>query len=284
MIYAITLGSSQLGRQAIDHLLEKDLPADGLAALVRNAAKAQDLIDRGVEVRFAEYGDDNSMLWALEGVNGLYMISGMAPPEERIRQHRGVIEAAVKARVSHVVYASFIDTAEDSPFFAWKVNRDTETFLKESGLPYTILRNGMYSEADLDHIDEYVKAGKVANNVGDGRISYISRRDLALAAVHCLLDHSHVDRTYTLTGPEALTQADLARLISGWTGKEIPYEALSDEEYRATFPDPQWAGVIVTLYQSARQGNMEAVTGDFQRITGRKAYTLAETYERFYKK
>jgi NAD(P)H dehydrogenase (quinone) len=284
MIYAISLGNSKLGRLTVDCLLEKGHPADGLAALVRNAGKAQELIDRGVEVRFAEYGDDNSMLWALEGVNGLYMISGMAPPEERIRQHQGIIEAAVKTRVSHVVYASFIDTAEDSPFFAWEINRNTEDFLKESGLLYTILRNGMYSEADLDYIEEYVKAGRVANNVGEGRISYISRRDLAMAAAQCLLDRTHINKTYTLTGPEAVTQAELARLISGWTGKEIPYTALSDEEYRATFTDPEWAEVIVTLYQSARRGNMEAVTGDFEKIVGRKAYTLSETYERFYKK
>jgi NAD(P)H dehydrogenase (quinone) len=151
-----------------------------------------------------------------------------------------------------------------------------------SGLGHTILRNGMYVEADLDFIPEYVKAGKVTNNVGDGRISYISRRDLALAAVHCLLDDRHDGRTYTLTGPEAVTQARLAEWISGWTGKTIPYVPISDEDYRKTFPDPHWAEVIVALYQAVRLGNAEAVTDDFEAIVGRRALGVPEVYDRFY--
>ena len=282
MKYAVSMGNSQLGRSAIDHLLERGVPAAGIVAIVRNTAKAAELEERGVEIRRGEYGDADSLLASLAGVDKLYMISGMAPPEERTRQHRGVIDAANQAGVSHVVYASFIDTADDSPFFAWSINRDTESYLKSSGLGYTILRNGMYAEADLDYIDEYLKAGKVANNIGEGRISYISRRDLALAAALCLLDGGHHNESYTLTGPEAITQAELARWISRWTGVSIPYVQISDEEYRASFPNPHWADVIVSLYQSVRLGNADTVSDDFERITGRKAHTLPETYERFY--
>jgi NAD(P)H dehydrogenase (quinone) len=236
-----------------------------------------------VVVRRGEYGHEPSLVEGLQGVDKLYMISGMAPPEERIRQHRVVIESAKDAGVRCVVYTSFIDTAEDSPFFAWSINKDTEIFLKASGLCHTILRNGMYVEADLDFIPEYVKAGRVANNIGEGRISYISRRDLALAAAHCLVGEGHDGKTWTLTGPEAVTQTQLAAWISQWVGKAIPYEALSDDEYRATFPDPHWAEVVVTLYQAARRGHAEAVTDDFEAIVGRKAWSVPEVYERFYR-
>ena len=71
-------------------------------------------------------------------------------PEERIRQHRGVIDAAKQAGVSHIVNTSFIDTADDSPFFAWTVNKDTEAHLKESKLTYTILRNGGFKARFLN--------------------------------------------------------------------------------------------------------------------------------------
>jgi NAD(P)H dehydrogenase (quinone) len=283
MKYGISLGNSKLGRLAIDHLMEKGVAPADIVAVVRTPAKADDLALRGVVVRRGEYGDEPSLVEALQGVDKLYMISGMAPPEERRRQHRGGIESAKDAGVRCVVYTSFIDTAEDSPFFAWGINRDTETVLKASGLCHTILRNGMYVEADLDYIPEYVKAGRVANNIAEGRISYISRRDLALAAAHCLLDEGHDGRTWTLTGPEAVTQAQLAQWISQWTAEAIPYVSLSDEEYRATFPDPHWAEVVVTLYQSARLGNAEAVTGDFERIVGRKAWSVPEVYERFHR-
>jgi NAD(P)H dehydrogenase (quinone) len=284
MNYAVSLGNSHLGKLAIGFLLEKGIPAGDIKAVVRNVEKARDLAGRGIDIRHGEYGNEASLLEAFKGVTKVYMISGMAPPAARTRQHRGVIDAAKAAGVSHVVYTSFIDTAEDSPFFAWKINKDTEAYLERSGLSYTILRHGMYSEADLDYIGEYVKAGKVANNIGDGTISYISRRDLALAAVHCLLEDGHIDKTYALTGPEAITQTELARRISEWKGMEIPYVQISDEEYKATFPEAMWGEVIVSLYQSVRVGNTAIDTDDFEQITGRKPYSLAETYDRFYAK
>ena len=283
MKYGISLGNSKLGRLAIDHLMDKGVAPADIVAVIRTPAKADDLALRGVVVRRGEYGDEPSLVEALQGVDKLYMVSGMAPPEERRRQHRGVIESAKDAGVRCVIYTSFIDTAEDSPFFAWSINRDTETVLKASGLCHTILRNGMYVEADLDYIPEYVTAGKIANNIADGRISYISRRDLALAAVHCLLDAGHDGKTYTLTGPEAVTQARLAEWISQWTGKAIPYVPMTDDEYRDTFPEPHWAEVVVTLYESVRLGNAEAVTEDFETIVGRKAWSVPEVYDRFYR-
>jgi NAD(P)H dehydrogenase (quinone) len=253
-----------------------------MVAVVRNPSKAEALVDRGVNVRPGEYGDPEGLRWSFSGVSALFLISGMAGPEERRKQHRGAIEAAKKAGVERIVYTSFIDAEEDSPFFAWSINRDTEAALKESGLAYTVLRNGMYSEADLDYVPEYLEFGKVENNIGDGRISYISRRDLALAAARCLLDDGHAGRTYSLTGPEAISQTRLAELISRWTGREVPYQEISDEEYRRSFADPYWGDVVVTLYESVRLGYCEMVTEDFRTIVGRDAYTLDETWERHY--
>jgi uncharacterized protein YbjT (DUF2867 family) len=140
----------------------------------------------------------------------------------------------------------------------------------------------MYSEADLDYVPRYLELGKVENNIGDGRISYISRRDLALAAAHCLRDEAHDGQTYSLTGPEAVTQSRLAELISRWADQEIPYRGVSDEEYLRSFDDPYWGDVVVTLYQSVRLGNCEMVTDDFAAIVGRQALTLQQTWDRYY--
>lgn len=280
--YGISLGNSQLGRLAIGSLLENGVSPGEIVAVARTPARAEDLARQGILVRAAEYGDHASLATAFRGVDRLYMISGMAGLEERIQQHRGCIDAAREAGVSRIAYTSFIDSAEDSPFYPSRINRDTEAYLAASGLGHTVLRNGMYVEADLDYIPEYVKTGKIANNIGDGRISYISRRDLALAGVQCLTDEGHAGRTYTLTGPEAVTQSQLAQWISTWTGNAISYEVLSDGEYKESFPDAHWADVIVALYASVRAGNAEVITGDFDHITGRSAYTVPEVYKRFY--
>jgi uncharacterized protein YbjT (DUF2867 family) len=123
----------------------------------------------------------------------------------------------------------------------------------------------------------------VANNIGpDGQISYISRHDLALAAARCLVDDGHEGATYTLTGPEAVTQVELAAHISRWTGRELPYRTLGDAEYAATFPEPHWGELVVALYQMVRLGYAAEITDHFERIAGRPAWTLDETWERLY--
>jgi NAD(P)H dehydrogenase (quinone) len=280
--FGVSLGNSKLGRFAIQYLIETSVPTENIVAIVRNREKAGDLAAQGVTVRIGTYGDSRSFETALEGVDELYLVSGMAPPRERILLHRGVIDAAKAAGVKHIVYTSFIDNADNSPFFAWNINRDTEAYLKDSGLDFTVLRHGMYVEADLDYIDQYVKDGKVENNIGEGLISYISRRDLALAGAHCLLDETHRNRTYVLTGPEAYSQKQLAHWISSWKAMEIPYIAISDEEYRGKFSNPDWADVVVTLYQAVRMGLASTVSNDFEAIVGRKAYKPSEVYEKFY--
>ena len=171
MKIGISLGGSRLGGLVMDALQNLGVPAADLVAVARSPEKIAARAAAGVEVRQAAYGDTDEFIGALAGVERLYMISGMAGPSERRIQHRRVIDAAQRAGVQRIVYTSFIDTADNSPFFAWKINRDTEAFLGVSGMPFTVLRHGMYSEADLEYIDRYVEAGRVANNIGpDGRI------------------------------------------------------------------------------------------------------------------
>jgi len=283
MRYAISLGNSKLGRATLDHLLDAGVCSEDLTVIARTPSKVADLGQRGVQVREGSYGDDASMVAALRGVDRLLMVSGMAGPDERRAQHRGIISAAVEAGVQRIVYTSFIDTHEGSPFFAWAINKDSEAALADSGVGFTVLRNGMYSEADLDHASAYIQAGEVANNIGpDAKISYISRHDMALAATRCLLDDGHEGRTYTLTGPVALTQVQLAEQLSTFVGQDLPYRTVEDEAYAATFPDPYWGRLVVDLYKMVRLGYAAEITDDFERITGRPAWTLAETWQQLY--
>ena len=143
MNIAVTGATGQLGRLVIEGLLENE-PASKIVAIVRNEAKAADLAQRGVQIRVADYDDPPALRAALEGVDSLLLISS-SEVGRRVPQHMNVIDAAKSAGVKHLVYTS-APMATTSELILAPEHKATEEYLVESGIPYTILRHGWYTE------------------------------------------------------------------------------------------------------------------------------------------
>ena len=227
MTIAITGATGQLGRLVIDKLKERVAPAE-IVALARNPAKASDL---GVAVREADYEKPETLDHALSGVGTLLLISS-SEVGKRAAQHRNVIQAAKKAGVSRIVYTSLLH-ADASPLSIADEHRATEAELKGSGVPYTVLRNGWYTENYAGSIPAAVAGGALIGSAGEGRISSATREDFADAAVAVLTSSGHEGRTYELAGDEAWTLSDLAAEVSRQTGRNIPYTNLSEADHAA---------------------------------------------------
>lgn len=227
MTIAITGATGQLGRLVINKLKEKTWSAE-IAALVRAPENAVDL---GVGVRKADYAKPETLDTALVGVDTLLLISS-SEVGKRAAQHRNVIEAAKKAGVKRMIYTSLLH-ADTSPLDLAEEHRATETELKASGIPFTILRNGWYTENYTGSILGALAGGAFLGSAGDGKISSATREDFAEAAVAVLTGEGHVNKTYELAGDEAYTLGDLAEEISRQTGKIIPYKNLPETEYAA---------------------------------------------------
>jgi len=225
MTIAITGATGQLGRLVLDSLKNR-VPAADLVALVRSPGKAADL---GVAAREADYDRPETLDRALAGVRTLLLISGPVVGV-RVAQHRNVIEAAKQAGVTRVVYTSALH-ADSSPLDVAPDHRATEADLKASGVPYTILRNGWYTENYTGSIPGALAAGAFIGSAGDARISSATRADYAEAAAAVLAGGGHEGRTYELAGDEAWTLSDLAAEISRQTGRTIPYTNLPAAEY-----------------------------------------------------
>ncbi|UOQ53407.1 SDR family oxidoreductase [Hymenobacter cellulosivorans] len=273
MKIAITGATGQLGRLIIEKL-QTQVGADQIVALVRNPAKAADL---GVEVREADYNQPATLDAALAGIDTLLLISS-SEVGQRVTQHRNVIAAAKQAGVSRVVYTSVLH-ADTSALSLAQEHRATEADLKASGLTFTILRNGWYTENYTGSVHGAVAGGAFIGSAREGRISSATRADFADAAVAVLTGPGHDNKTYELAGDESYTLAELAAEISSQTGKDIPYRDLPVGDYAAaltSFGVPEgFAHGIAGWDANAAEGALFDDSRQLSQLIGRPTTPLA---------
>lgn len=270
---AITGATGQLGRLVVEQL-KAQLPAERLVALVRTPAKAADL---GIAAREADYTRPDTLAAALAGIDTLLLISS---PEigQRVAQHRNAIDAAQRAGVKRIVYTSVL-RADTSPLSLATEHKETESLIKASGLAWTFLRNGWYTENYTGSIAGALAGGAFIGSAGEGRISSAARADYAAAAVTVLTSPGHDGKTYELAGDSAYTLADLAAEISRQSGKAIPYKNLPEADYAAAlkgFGLPEgFAQAIAGWDVAASQGALFDEGRQLSRLIGRPTTLMA---------
>ena len=225
MKIGVTGATGQLGRLVVESLKSK-VSAETIVALVRNPEKATDL---GIEARAFDYTRAENLVASLRGIDKSLLISGNEVGQ-RLPQHLAVIDAAKQAGVKQLIYTSLLH-ADSSPLGLATEHLATEVAIKESGLTYTILRNGWYTENYTGSAKGAVGAGAFIGNAGDGKIASAARVDYAEAAAVVLAGEGHEGKTYELAGDEAYTLTELAAEISKQSGKTIPYNNLTEAEY-----------------------------------------------------
>ncbi|WP_420138537.1 SDR family oxidoreductase [Sphingomonas sp.] len=230
MTIAVTGASGHLGRLALKSFAARAPGAPGARpiALARDPAK---LSDPSVETRSFDYDRPDALAVSLAGVETLVLISS-SEVGKRIAQHRAVIAAAKAAGVGRILYTSLLH-ADVSPLSLAQEHLATEADLAASGLRFTILRNGWYSENYVGSIHAALHHGALIGSAGEGRISSAARADYADALAVVAAGDAHDGKTYELAGDTAWKMADLAAEISHQAGRDIPYRNLPEQDYAA---------------------------------------------------
>ncbi|GAB3167596.1 SDR family oxidoreductase [Myceligenerans halotolerans] len=268
---AITGATGYIGGAVFQHLRHSGLP---IRLVVRDAERAP--ADAG-EVVEASYGDRGAATEALRGADVLFMVSA-AESADRLDQHRTFIDAAASAGVRHVVYTSFLGAAEDATFTLARTHWATEQHLRASPMAWTFLRNSFY----LDVFPLFAgEEGVIRGPAGDGRVGAVARADASRTAAAVLRDvDAHAGRTYDLTGPEALTLTEIARVIAQATGRATTYEDETlDEAYasREPYGAPDWqVEAWLSTYTAIAAGELDVVTDTVERLTGTPPTSLAD--------
>jgi NAD(P)H dehydrogenase (quinone) len=267
MKISVTTASGSLGSAVIKQLIS-DIGKENVIGIARTPEKARHL---GIEIRKGDYNSREDFNNALKGIEAVLVVSGMDKPENRIIQHRNIIEAAKANKVRKIVYTSIIGGKKETTFSPIiNSNRQTEKDISESGLDYVIGRNGLYIEPDLAYIENYVREGAIINCAGDGKTAYTNRDELAFAYSKMLREDKHNGQIFNLVG-EGITQDQLADLINRVYQTKLTYRSIPVEDYLKERKEAlgEFLGTIIAgIYSGIRNGDFD-LPSDFQKAAGR---------------
>lgn len=279
----VTGASGHLGRAVTNHLLEsRKVAPSRIIAITRDTAKLADLAAKGVAVRAGDFTDTASLTSAFDGADKILIISG-ADIGQRLTQHKAAIDAAVKAGAKRLAYTSMPNPEPGNSVLFAPEHYGTEQAIKETGLPYTIFRNGWYQENLLMGLPQAFASGSWYTAAGQGRVAHAARDDMAAAIAAALASDEDGSSTYTLTGPEALTTDEIAARASRALGKPLKVVHVTDEQLAegmkaAGVPDA-YVPVVVSFDTNTRKGGIDVVTGDIEKLSGRTPAPIEAFFE-----
>lgn len=266
----VTGATGTIGRELVRLLSERGA---AVVAGVTSEDKASALESQGVRAEVFSYSDAESLGRIMEGKARVFLLLPFT--EGMKRWGLAALDAAKAAGVAHVVRSSALLADTEAHFQLGKVHGGVDLALEESGLSFTILRPNVFMQNYALRLSgEIREKNRFSLPEADNRTSFIDARDIAACAATVLLDPAeHAGRTYLLTGPEALSNMDVAAILSAEAGREIAYRPLSEEQAREKWMSaglPEWsANMLLGLARQVREGVTGMVTGAVKHLSGR---------------
>lgn len=277
----VTGATGHLGSRVVETLLDT-APDAHIGVSVRDPQQAEALRARGVEVRRGDFDEPDSLDTAFAGVRRLLLVSTTLDNATRIRQHRAAVTAAERAGVEFLAYTSMA-AADTSPISLAEVHRATEATIRETGIPFSFLRNNWYAENEAGTVAAAAAGAPVLTSAGDGRVGWAARADYADAAAAVLAGDGHDNTVYELSGTPR-TYAELAAAIGEALGREVPVQPVDDEAYAAAMTDAGLPGPVVTMLvdvqRGVREGALDVESGDLEALLGRPQTPLEDVLAR----
>jgi uncharacterized protein YbjT (DUF2867 family) len=270
----VTGAVGNIGRELVARLAAR---GDRFRVLVRNPERYTPPAD-GCEVMEGHFGAPDKLKRALAGVDRVFLLSGVHP--RMVDLQTSLIDAAVAQGVGHFVKLSGMDADPGSSLTLGRWHGEIERHIEDSGLAYTHLRPNSFMQNLLHQARQIATSGKIFAPMRDGRVSLVDVRDIAETAVAALTGDGHAGRTYTLTGPSALTYDEVAAALSQIAGRSISYvdtppDAAREGMIAGGLPD-WWADLLVELMEVCARGDCARVTDDIEHVTGHPARSFAQ--------
>ena len=282
----ITGATGNFGSMAITHLLKKGVPASEIAVLVRSRENTESLEKLGVDLRIGDYNDVDAMVKAFAGIEKLLLVSSSdrGAIENRTKHHINAITAAKEANVKHIIYTSFIrkEGHEKSAIAAFQNSHlETEKFLKDSGLTYTILQNGIYQEMIFAFAgDKVAETHNIFFPAKEGKASWVLREELAEAATQVLTTEGHKNKTYILTNTAAIGFEQIAAYLSERLNEEVKYTTPDITTFGAVLENsgvpPMYVNMMTMWGTAIAEGTLDLEDNTLELLLDRKPKSVQE--------
>jgi NAD(P)H dehydrogenase (quinone) len=275
--------SGGLGGETVDALLARGVKPSDLILVSRTPDKLAAYAAKGAVVRKGDYNDPASLPAAFAGGDRLLIISTNGGGDRKV-QHQAAIDAAKKAGVKLIAYTSYVKNDQGQPADGLAVDhRATEEMLKKSGVAYVILGNSLYNVGLIGQGAEAIARGEIVSNAGEGKWAPVARKDCAAAAAAVLSTPGHDNKFYNITGPDLISNADFARLLTEVTGKPVKYVSLDDaafiERLKATGMPEAVARRVASFSVATREGQIAVKTTAVRDLTGREPQSVRALLE-----
>jgi uncharacterized protein YbjT (DUF2867 family) len=276
MKYLVTGATGNIGARVTRQLIEMGMRP---RVLVRSEAKAAALFGDRADVIVGDLADEGALNSALAGVDVMFLLN--SGPDIALRDATAA-SAAKAAGVTRIVKLSAMGARPDSStaeLGSW--HAAGEAAIRASGIPWTFIQPAGFMTNALAWATPIRRDGVVRASTGEGRIAMIHPDDIASVAVVALTRNEYANRSLPITGPEALTYAEMTATIGTAIGRKLSFQAISDEEARElmmkhhAMPESV-ANALVSLWQSVREGRVAGVTDTAERVLGRKPQSFAE--------
>lgn len=285
----ITGATGHLGHTVVDELVNRGLAAN-VSILARDLTKARIFENKGIQIIPGNYEDYPSLVKAFKGIDRLYFISGN-DLLNRDRQHEQVVKAATEAGVGHLIYTSFQRKSEEaaSPIaLIAATHLLTEKLIKASGLTYTIMKHALYAEGlPMFLTNQVLNSGLIYLPAADGKASFTSRADMAMAGVAVLTGEGHENKSYEISVNKSYSFYDIAQLLTELSGKQIVYTSPDTESFSTALLH---AGIphdnikaMVSFCAGLVQGEFDHPSTDLKHLIGRQPESLREYLKREYR-
>ena len=284
----ITGANGHFGKATIESLLKKGTDKNQITGMVRKEANAAELKALGVSVRIGDYNDPNSLLEAFKNIDQLLLVSG-TELANRTAQQTSAVQAAKAAGIKHILYTSVDrhhDKENSSISFILDSHIATEKAIKESGLPYTILRNNVYLDFLPAFLGEKVLETGIFLPADEGRVGFALRSEMAEATANILTSKGHENKEYNISGKHPISFTEVAKILTTITGKTIPYHSPDTKTYIDTLTKAgvptEYAEVFAGFAAAAQQGELSAGNTDLEALLGRTPTSVEEFLKQTY--
>lgn len=281
----ITGATGHLGSNTINFLLEK-LPPSQIIALVRDENKASELKEKKVDIRIGNYDDIISLDKAMYGVTKVLLVAG-TDEENRLQQHKNVIDAAKKAGVKFIAYTS--RTLKDRDTMENKLMEghfQTEDYIKECGLNYAIFRNVLYMDAIQQFVGPKVFETGIFLPAGQGKVPFALRKEMAEAIANVLISDNDDNKIYNFTASQSYSFDDIASTLTELSGKEVKYTPADKSIFETKMKERSTPEIIIQkvigFLTDIKNGQEDEISPDLENLLGRKPQTLKEGLKSLY--